>query len=701
MNPSAPKRRGRPRKTAIPSNDVNQTTETKDEFEPKIENLLTINTSIVAPRKAAKTKKKYKEVSSGDEYENDEEEEDEDDDYDGESDEEVEPRNRRSSAAKRKSIAILSKDQTESWGNYRNTIDNGPVPQHALSLNEIAFDVALKLQQRNQAQHLAIDYLDTDNKIEFINDKKMSEELVLDTYQIQLSQDTSNIPFNLSPFESIVHKTKVFTLNMGIGPIQSIDWLSMPTTNCPLTHQYLAIGCSRSSIVSKHFYDEIYSYKNYIQIWMFNLSNTKTSVSPNNHQLIGFIPIADSGAIWSLKWSPACSSPSVYLAAGTSSGAIYLYKIFTQYSVSASSSTAKKLFPFYKSSKLIRCSLSEPNNQTQCLSIDWSLHDPNRLIASYSNGFIALFHVNTQVQHLIEMKSNQEKVIYPIRFIRVSYTPIRDVKFLSNSSNLVLTIANIAKRFSVWDLDDCQQHLIDIENSGTESVIRTLTGDLLCAKEFTPSYARMSAYLAYDPENNNLPKHIYFQSTPDHVLSVDYSPWLDSSLLCDTNGREIDKHVYIETLMFVFFFQGCVYFFRLTNFVRWTRKNECSLKYRLKLFNTNAILKSDKQEEASTKSNNEVGDPIFEQSSYSNLIDRYYLDTNLCCDQKFVSKQDDFSKAGNYALNALHKIRFNPNLGSYAWYAFGGESGLLFILPLNQSWSTHALSIYEKENKSI
>jgi hypothetical protein len=52
------------------------------------------------------------------------------------------------------------------------------------------------------------------------------------------------------------------------------------------------------------------------------------------------------------------------------------------------------------------------------------------------------------------------------------------------------------------------------------------------------SYARTSAYLAYDPENNNLPKHIYFQSTPDHVLSVDYSPWLDAALLCDSNGRK-------------------------------------------------------------------------------------------------------------------------------------------------------------------
>jgi hypothetical protein len=62
-----------------------------------------------------------KEVSSGEEYEN------EDDEV--ESDEDIEPQNRRSSAAKRKSIAILSKDKTESWGNYRNTIDNGPVPR--------------------------------------------------------------------------------------------------------------------------------------------------------------------------------------------------------------------------------------------------------------------------------------------------------------------------------------------------------------------------------------------------------------------------------------------------------------------------------------------------------------------------------------------------------------------------------------------
>jgi hypothetical protein len=60
---------------------------------------------------------------------------------------------------------------------------------HALTLNEIAFDVALKLQHRNQNQQFSIDYLDHDNKIEFINDTKMSEQVLLDTYRIHLSQN--------------------------------------------------------------------------------------------------------------------------------------------------------------------------------------------------------------------------------------------------------------------------------------------------------------------------------------------------------------------------------------------------------------------------------------------------------------------------------------------------------------------------------
>jgi len=61
--------------------------------------------------------------------------------------------------------------------------------EHALTLNEIAFDVALKLQHQNQNRHLSIDYLDNDNKIEFINDTKMKEQVLLDTYRIQLSQN--------------------------------------------------------------------------------------------------------------------------------------------------------------------------------------------------------------------------------------------------------------------------------------------------------------------------------------------------------------------------------------------------------------------------------------------------------------------------------------------------------------------------------
>jgi WD40 repeat protein len=184
----------------------------------------------------------------------------------------------------------------------------------------------------------------------------------------------------------------------------------MPTTNCPITHQYLAVGCSRSSLIPKHFYDETYSYKNYIQIWMFDLSNIKTSLSPKTHQLICLIPITDSGAIWSLKWSPSCSSPSAYLAAGTSSGTIYLYKIFSQQPI-LSSQSSTKICPFYQSSKSIRLLLNEPNNHTQCLAIDWSIHDPNRLVASYSNGFIALFHVNTNAKHLIEIVMNRRREI--------------------------------------------------------------------------------------------------------------------------------------------------------------------------------------------------------------------------------------------------------------------------------------------------
>lgn len=117
--------------------------------EPKIENLLAPSPIIVEQRRAAKKKQKCtsnfvldmidrlcvfvvdKESSSGEEYQN-EEEDDEDEEYENDNDsvEDLEPKSRRSSAAKRKSIAILAKDKTERWGNYRNTIDNGPVPRN-------------------------------------------------------------------------------------------------------------------------------------------------------------------------------------------------------------------------------------------------------------------------------------------------------------------------------------------------------------------------------------------------------------------------------------------------------------------------------------------------------------------------------------------------------------------------------------------
>ena len=51
----------------------------------------------------------------------------------------------------------------------------------------------LKFQHRNQIQHLSIEYLDKENNIEFINDNKLKEQLLLDTYSIQLSQNVGLI----------------------------------------------------------------------------------------------------------------------------------------------------------------------------------------------------------------------------------------------------------------------------------------------------------------------------------------------------------------------------------------------------------------------------------------------------------------------------------------------------------------------------
>lgn len=197
----------------------------------------------------------------------------------------------------------------------------------------------------------------------------------------------------------------------------------MPTSHCPLTEQYLAVGCSRSSVTPKHFYDESHSYKNYIQLWMFDLSHNKSTVAPKEHRLIGLIPLDESGAIWSLKWSPDCSFPAAYLAAATSSGAIYLFKIFSDVSkfvpTSSSSAASNDQFPCYHSNRSVQFVLPEPNHCTQCLAIDWSKHDPTRLAAAYSNGIIAQFHVNSTAKYLTEIVSRSCPVVCSSSHVRL------------------------------------------------------------------------------------------------------------------------------------------------------------------------------------------------------------------------------------------------------------------------------------------
>ena len=52
----------------------------------------------------------------------------------------------------------------------------------------MAFNVALTLQHRNQERRLSIEHLEHDNRIEFIQDKKMTDELLLGTRSVQLAQ---------------------------------------------------------------------------------------------------------------------------------------------------------------------------------------------------------------------------------------------------------------------------------------------------------------------------------------------------------------------------------------------------------------------------------------------------------------------------------------------------------------------------------
>ncbi len=76
------------------------------------------------------------------------------------------------------------------------------------------------------------------------------------------------------------------------------------------------------------------------------------------------------------------------------------------------------------------------------------------------------------------------------------------------------------------------------------------------------------------------------------------------------------------------------------------------------------MIKSDKQEEISNcknwlwfeeKDKNfffEADEPVLEQSSYSDLVDKYYLDTNLCCDV-ITFKKKQFSIVFFFSKNSL------------------------------------------------
>ncbi|CAF1310563.1 unnamed protein product, partial [Didymodactylos carnosus] len=192
---------------------------------------------------------------------------------------------------KRQSI-ISSGTESEQWKNYRNDLDNGNIPLHPLTLNENAFNIALKLRHQQQSTKIEcrIDYLNNENeiKIENVTDDTFIHDYLSQNNAVLLSKDIENSciksTISLSSLKSIIHNN-FFTLNTG-NPVYAIDWLTMPTTNSLSNKQYLAVGGTRSSLVNKHYYNENYTYKNCIQLWEFDLSDIKTCTYPKHYRLV-------------------------------------------------------------------------------------------------------------------------------------------------------------------------------------------------------------------------------------------------------------------------------------------------------------------------------------------------------------------------------------------------------------------------------
>ncbi|XP_039425622.1 general transcription factor 3C polypeptide 2 isoform X2 [Corvus cornix cornix] len=467
------------------------------------------------------------------------------------------------------------------------------------------------------------------------------------------------------------------------GPVWAMEWC--PTPEGSAAPQYVAVSCHRS-MEETHSVSGLHSGPALLQLWGLGVLQTEPG-SPNKARL-AYAIAADYGCVWDMKfcpsgaWEPpttARTHPQMsrlgLLAAAFSDGRVVVYALPHPGALHHAKTTQVKDGSLHKHLICkVQCiatlqvgSIQAGNASEcgQCFSLSWMPSKPHHhLAAGFYDGTVAVWNLLTKSLLQCVQQPDASLKLYPFRCFLAHDHAVRSIEWCKADSNFLVTVGS-DRKIKFWDLRRLYEPINSIKRFLSTEVAWLLpyNGITVAQDNCYASYGLCgihyidAGYLGF--------KAYFVAPRKGTVWSISGSDWLNTVAAGDITG-ELVAAVLPDLAV---------------NPLNVKRSSD----RRFPVYKADLLPCSPDGPEGTEQA-------LPRTHRYSEMIARSYIrfqDTDLRSFQNFPSREPmrrmhmQELKAelslDRLQLEALHKVRFSPNLDSQGWLVSGGQAGIVRV----------------------
>ncbi|NXK89185.1 TF3C2 factor, partial [Formicarius rufipectus] len=467
------------------------------------------------------------------------------------------------------------------------------------------------------------------------------------------------------------------------GPVWAMEWC--PTPEGSAAPQYVAVSCHRS-MEETHSMAGIHSGPALLQLWGLGTLQPEQG-SPDKAEL-AYAIAADHGCIWDMKfcpsgaWEPpatARTNPQMsrlgLLAAAFSDGRVVVYALPHPGALRCAKTSQVKaqgcdpglsLGPQVQYIATLHVGSIQAGNASecgQCFSLAWMPSKPHHhLAAGFYDGTVAIWNLLTKSLLQCVHQPDASLKLYPFQCFLAHDHMVRSIEWCKADSNFLVT-AGSDRKIKFWDLRRLYEPINSIKRFLSTEVawLVPYNGITVAQDNCYTSYGLCgihyidAGYLGF--------KAYFVAPRKGTVWSISGSDWLNTVAAGDITG-ELVAAVLPDLAI------------NPLNIKR-------SLDRRFPVYKADLLPCSPAGPEGTEQ-------VLPRTRCYSEMVAGSYIrfqDTDLRSFQNLPSREPmrrmhmQEMKAelslDRLQLEALHKVRFSPNLDSQGWLVSGGQAGIV------------------------